>query len=207
MTPDASNIRIEAGDTFMLITTLAMTDLGARRQSMVDAIRGLFGARPTPADFTSTWPDLNEVNTSPADEPAASEPESQASAGDEDFRWRRHPQLRSDKAMTISYSERRARRMAVKGLYFAHNGEVDEAFVHFLQAVTEYDIDLTELPSFWKLTRRAILAAADAYEVVGRYRDAAAIQARVRTELRPRNVVPLRPVEDIASARRTVGGD
>jgi hypothetical protein len=97
--------------------------------------------------------------------------------------------------------------MAVKGLYFAHNGEVDEAFVHFLQAVTEYDIDLTELPSFWKLTRRAILAAADAYEVVGRYRDAAAIQARVRTELRPRNVVPLRPVEDIASARRTVGGD
>jgi hypothetical protein len=190
----------------MLITTMAMTDLSVRRQSMLDAIRRLFGARPATIDFTATWPILAEVGASPVVEPELPEPGEQEPGASEDFRWRRHPQLRNDQAMTISYEERHARKVAVKGLYFAHNGDIDEAFACFLQAVSEYDVDLTELPPFWKMTRGAILAAADAYEVVGRYREAAAIQARVRTELRPRNVVPLRPAGDDVPARRSVGG-
>jgi hypothetical protein len=92
-------------------------------------------------------------------------------------------------------------------LYAAHKGDVEEAFLQFLQAVSEAAIDLTAMPSFWQMPRGAIVAAAEAYDRVGRLREASALQARVRTELRPRNVVPMRHPAAPVSSKRSSGSE
>jgi hypothetical protein len=187
----------------MLMSNLAMMDLGLRRRSVVDRLRDVFrhadekhGEFPADQELRVP-PDLEVI---PAPDVAEEE-----SVGD--YRWRRHPQLLNGSgASAISDEERLARRTAVRGLYCAHNGEIEEAFLHFVHALDESTIDLTELPSFWQMPRAAILSAADAYEFAGMHREAAVIQARVRTELRPRNVVPMKRPAPNSSPRRTANG-
>ena len=187
----------------MLMSNLAMMDLGLRRRSVLDQLRDVFrrtdehqGVLPLIQDLGAQLdlvaiPDVLDADVN--------------SPGD--YRWRRHPQLlNTSPTSTISDDERRARKTAVRGLYCAHNGEIEEAFLHFVHAIDEAIIDLTEMPSFWQMPRAAILAAADAYEVAGQHREAAMIQARVRTELRPRNVVPMTRSASTPAPRRTASG-
>jgi len=65
-----------------------------------------------------------------------------------------------------------------------------EARSAFAQAAVDPSIDLTDLAGFWQLSRSAMLIAAVAYEDVERFRDAAALSARVRTRYRPRALTP-----------------
>ena len=191
----------------MLISNMAMMDLGMRRKSILDRARDLLGFSDGPI------PSQPETFNQPEPQPvlvAVAEPMELIESADmsHDFRWRRHPQLlRESIATEMSDEERQARKIAIRGLYCAHNGELDEAFLHFVHALGEFRIDLTEMPAFWQMPRGAILGVADAYESVGRYREASMIQARVRTELRPRNVVPMRSARTSPTLRRSAVGD
>jgi hypothetical protein len=187
----------------MLMSNLALMDLGMRRRSMFDRLRNIFWqADESHEDHLSIRDGLVSPDLAVVPNPEESDVETVG-----DYRWRRHPQLlNGSTASTISDEERLARRAAVRGLYCAHNGGIEEAFLHFVHALDESTIDLTEMPSFWQMPRAAILAAAEAYEVAGKLREAAVIQARVRTELRPRNVVPMKRSATDSSPRRTANG-
>lgn len=122
-----------------------------------------------------------------------------------DHKWRRHPQLRAYEA-PISEDVREGRRKAVRGLYAARAGAIDVATEHFTLAAQCADVDLTAVPGFWNLTRGQMQAAVDAYEAVGRYRDAAALDAHISTIFRPslvgasqQPIVPRRPQRKVVS--------
>jgi hypothetical protein len=83
--------------------------------------------------------------------------------------------------------ERRARAAAFRALLLARQRRHGEAAGAFAEALTlEPTLDLTETPTFWDLERTAHLAAADAYEAVGRTRDAMTLRGRVELRFRPR---------------------
>jgi hypothetical protein len=102
------------------------------------------------------------------------------------FRWRRHPQLRNPNGASLPQNLREARAHAVRALYAARAGDLNAARRAFALAAAEPTLDLCDVPGFWKLPRRAMLAAVDAYEEAGRLRDASALSARIRTMFRPR---------------------
>jgi hypothetical protein len=123
------------------------------------------------------------------------------------FRWRRHPQLRGDRATaSLSDSERAARLAAVRGVFAARDGELELAADYFCEAVREPAIDLAEVPGFWRLSRAGMTAAIDAYEAAGRHRDAAAMSARIRTVFRPRLVREPRRIAARAASRKVSSG-
>lgn len=101
-----------------------------------------------------------------------------------DHKWRRHPQLREYRA-PISEDVRMARTEAVRGLCAARSNATEVAITHFVKAASCDDVELTAVPGFWKLTRGQMQIAVDAYEQVGRYRDAAALDAHISTIFRP----------------------
>lgn len=109
-----------------------------------------------------------------------------------DFRWRRHPQLRqrfeTGPAADPHDVERGARSAAVRGLFLARGARFDDARASFAAGAAESSVDLTAIPGFWDLPRAGMLAAVDAYDDVGRFRDAAALGARIRLTYRPRSV-------------------
>lgn len=110
-------------------------------------------------------------------------------------KWRRHPQLREYRP-AISDDVRTARHEAVRGLCAARAGASDVALNHFSIAARCEQVDLTAVPGFWKLTRGQMQMAVEAYEKVGRYRDAAALDAHIATIFRPSLVgVKLQPVQ------------
>lgn len=113
---------------------------------------------------------------------------------DGSFKWRRHPQLRDRHGVPTDQSPEEfrqgARAAATRGLFLARSERLGEARAAFAQAAADTSIDLTELPGFWQLSRGAMLVAAIAYEDVERYRDAAALSARIRTRYRPRALPP-----------------
>jgi len=110
------------------------------------------------------------------------------------FRGRRHPQLRGERAVdSLSESERQARLAAVRGVFAAREGNFDAAAEFFLMAAREPRIDFGEVPGFWRLPRRAMQAAIDAYEEAGRLREASAMTARIRIVFRPRPLRQPRP--------------
>lgn len=88
-----------------------------------------------------------------------------------------------------SPDERRAWAIAHRGLARAREGRIDEARDDFATAATlDPRLDLTTLPGFWRLSQAAHQAAVEAYEMAGRYPDAAALTATVRAMFRPRPV-------------------
>lgn len=107
------------------------------------------------------------------------------------MKWRRHPALLS--THQPADTARAARRDAVRGLFAARSGALNVATTHFARAAACPEIDLATIPGFWQLDRAAMLAAVEAYEQVERFRDAAALAARIRTELRPRILSPASP--------------
>lgn len=107
------------------------------------------------------------------------------------MKWRRHAQLRELPASLLDTAERRARQQAVRGLYAACAGDLVDAEARFTDAVAHEDIDLSEIPGFWTLSRGAMMTAVHAYENAGRLRDASALSAQIRTRFRPRVLAPV----------------
>lgn len=134
----------------------------------------------THVDDAPTEPILRIVEPEPA---PASQPAS--------HRWRRHPQLLTQPGSDLTSDEREARHEAVRGLFAARAGALGCAGEHFTRAARCEAIDLTAIPGFWQLERRAMSVAVDAYEAAGRIRDASALNARIRSMYRPRALSPL----------------
>lgn len=87
----------------------------------------------------------------------------------------------------LAKHEQRARVLALRGLSQARDGEYERAQTTFASAARlDPRLDLTLLPSFWDLPRRAHEAAISALHDAGRRRDAAALAATVKTRFRPR---------------------
>ncbi|MEA2584682.1 MAG: hypothetical protein QOF33_2767 [Thermomicrobiales bacterium] len=100
--------------------------------------------------------------------------------------------------IVLTADERRARAIALRGLSQSRAHRFDSARASFIEA-TEMDpaLDLAKLPDFWRLPLGAQQAAIEAYEHVGRRRDAAALTAAVRSTFRPKLFRP-RPVPHAA---------
>lgn len=147
---------------------------------------------PVPMRFPDSSP---EMTTVPAD------------SVDARFRWRRHPQLRdrpvASQDRSNGVAQRDARSSAARGVRLARSERLDEARVALAKAASDETIDLTAIPGFWDLSRRAMLIACAAYDDVERFRDAAALAAHIRTTYRPRAVAPL---STTWSRRKVVAG-
>jgi hypothetical protein len=183
----------------MLMSHMAMMDLGARQDTLLARIRGavarFFG-------FGDVPPELADVLRP---EPRAVAPATRAvtplrvhvvsdvaaTTNSESLRWRRHPQLRDRPTSALPANEREARGQAVRGLYAARAGDLEAARHFFSLAATEHAVDLCQIPGFWNLPRAAMLAAVAAYEDAGRVREASALGARIRTMFRPRALTPV----------------
>ena len=184
----------------MLLSEMAIMDLRVRRKSLLAVLQCWF--RSSRAVASRQEESALALLPRPI-------PESELTGGElsGEYRWRRHPQLLRNPVSSLPDDERRARKIAVQGLYCAHNGEIDEAFILFTESLAKCAIDLTKLPTFWQMPRAALLAIVDVYEQAGQLREASTLRARIRTELRPRIVVPLPRVSDDEPRQRSVGGD
>ena len=180
----------------MIMTEFAMMDPGPTGNSMLaKCYRALahffgFGDPATPRDVAmpafedfpaheSSAPVLKLVETESISTPKSS------------HRWRRHAQLLDRPTSSLPDQERQARHHAIRGLFAAQQGDLPAAEHHFALAATCDRIDLCEIPGFWNLDRSAITTAIRAYEAAGRLRDASALNARMRTRLRPRAIPPV----------------
>lgn len=126
-------------------------------------------------------------------------PSPNASTQHPSHKWRRHPQLRAYES-PLPDAVRDGRHDAVRGLFAAREGALDVATQHFTLAAQCEEVDITAVPGFWNLTRGQMQTAVDAYEAVGRHRDAAALDAHIATIFRPslvgaslQPIVPQRP--------------
>lgn len=150
------------------------------------AVGSLTSARltPLPAPRQGVAPRSQPRSTMrrPA-EPAEPAPEPEG----EPYRWRRHPQLRRVPAGEPADSSS----LAMRGVALARSGRCEDASAAFALAARERECDITAIPGFWSISRRAMQGAVVAYEDAGRFRDAAALEARIRTTLRPRALAPL----------------
>lgn len=121
-------------------------------------------------------------------------------------KWRRHPQLREYHA-PMPEDIRVARHEAVRGLCAARAGATEVAIQHFALAAQCDEVELTAVPGFWELSRGQMQTAVYAYEQVGRYRDAAALDAHIATIFRPSLVgarlQPIQPRESHKQAAST----
>jgi hypothetical protein len=89
--------------------------------------------------------------------------------------------------IVLTAEERRARAIALRGLCQSRAHRFDAAYASFVEAILmDPRLDLAKLPDFWRLPSGAHQAAIEAYEQVGRRRDAAALTASVRTTFRPK---------------------
>jgi hypothetical protein len=89
--------------------------------------------------------------------------------------------------IVLTPDERRARAIALRGLCQSRAHRFDAARASFVEAtLMDPKLDLAKMPDFWRLPSGAHQAAIEAYEQVGRRRDAAALTAAVRTTFRPK---------------------
>lgn len=176
----------------MLMTHLAILDAGEPEPGLFHRLRDhilrFFGLDATDTiDTTDVAPEPRHDDlaiTEPILRLVSMEPQiAERSAG---FRWRRHPQLLKANTPDLPSDQRGARHDAVRGLYAARAGALEVARDHFARAAACSEIDLSAIPGFWQLSRSAMMTAVDAYEQVERIRDAAALNAQIRTMYRPR---------------------
>lgn len=183
----------------MLTTHLAMHESDSSRPGLLERLgrqlADFFGLADEPDVISSAapvrkpMPPVDDTPTEPILQIVSTEPEvidRRAS-----LKWRRHPQLLGSSPSDLPPNEREARHEAVRGLFAARAGALDCAARHFSEAARCEDIDLSAIPGFWLLDRAAMATAVDAYEHVGRIRDASALNARIRTMLRPRALTPM----------------
>ncbi|MGC4190620.1 MAG: hypothetical protein QM589_05200 [Thermomicrobiales bacterium] len=105
------------------------------------------------------------------------------------FRWRRHPALLKSRTTPMPLDEeQQARLAAVRGVLAARAGDLETASAWFTEAAQDLGIRFQVVPGFWGCTRGGMEAAVAAYEAAGRFRDAAALAATIRTRYRPRMV-------------------
>jgi hypothetical protein len=94
---------------------------------------------------------------------------------------------------SLTPREQKARVVALRGLSQARDGELDAARQTFGDAIRlDPELDLSRLPSFWKLPRQTHDCVIEALYDADRSRDAASIIADLRTRFRPR-LLPNRP--------------
>jgi hypothetical protein len=135
-------------------------------------------------------PDLtNEFAFAPAPEPVAMEAPPVLAVVEDAAPAAEKVTDTTARVITLSPTERRSRAIALRGLAQARGQRYDAAFASFLEAATmDESIDFAKLPDFWKLPREAHQAAIEAYERVGRNRDAAQLTAVVRETFRPKMI-------------------
>lgn len=129
-------------------------------------------------------PSLRKPGPSSGESPLRLMPSTTATKQQSSHKWRRHPQLRAYEA-PLTEDVRQGRHEAVRGLFAARAGATEVATRHFTIAAQCPELDLTAVPGFWNLTRGQMQTAVNAYEAVGRYRDAAALDAQIATIFRP----------------------
>lgn len=197
----------------MLMTDLAVRELEGRRDSVVDHCRrmlvSIFGRSSDhhlPKAVTRRQPRTLRSMPSMAPPAGASmriiaTSRTAATPVETDMRWQRHPQLRSQQPprATVSGVERASRLEAERAMILARGGKLAEAVEAFKTAASDPAVDLCALPGFWDMSRGSMMTAVRAYEQVGRLRDAAALEARIRHLLRPRALKPT------AGAARRIG--
>jgi hypothetical protein len=176
----------QRGPTGMLVSDLACREMEDRSRSVLDWMTGVIRA----------WlrrPAANQVTVAETDilpEPLAPLPVVPALTEDR-FRWRKHPMLLERDATgqaDLNDPGRGASAAATRGLFLARSGRFDDASEAFTIAAREGSIDLTAIPGFWELPRGGMLAAVEAYEATGRFREAASLSARVRLKFKLRLV-------------------
>ena len=183
----------------MLVSEFAMMDPGPTGDSLLmkcsRLVARFFGFGEEPA----RTPRHTDIRVNPPIRMAEPQPAApiqlaesrQPESTTPDFRWRRHQQLLNRPASTLPDEERHARHHAVRALYAAREGALACAEEHFTRAASCDNVDLAEVPGFWSLPRAAMMTAVRAYEANDRLRDASALNARIRTHLRPREISPL----------------
>jgi hypothetical protein len=96
----------------------------------------------------------------------------------------------------LSPAEQRARVVALRGLSQARAGE-QTAVATFQEALRlDPSLDLTKLPSFWKMPGTVHDAVIEALEREGRDREVATLIADLRTRFRPRLLPRREPASD-----------
>lgn len=193
----------------MIMTQFAMMDPGPAGSSWIArccrAVSSFFGFGDAPH---RTKPEETTGERGLPAPPASLEAVPTPPAPVSSLKWRRHEQLRHRPASTLPDEERVARQDAVHGLYAAHAGQLDDALTFFTRAAGCEAVDLAEVPGFWQLPRNAMLTAVDAYEATNRFRDASALGARIRKELRPRVLGPVpRNVTELPSGHVRLTGN
>lgn len=189
----------------MLMSDMAVRELEHGRETFFDSCRrvllSVFGrtsnhrlpshVRPAPASHRASRPATAHsvpLKVMPAPRANANAPDDQSPQP-----WRRHPQLRKphQPAAAMPVSQRSARLEAERGMILARGGKLAEAVEAFTTAASDQRIDLAALPGFWDLPRQGMMSAVRAYEQTKRFRDAAALEARIRHTLRPRSIRPM----------------
>lgn len=199
----------------MIMTDLAVRDLEMRSETLLDrcrrALLDVFGRssdHQLPQEVANlTRPALRAVPASPpASESLRIVGTTEASVDAPQKRWQRHPQLRARQAEAAPMpgTVRAARLAAERGVLLARGRKLIEAGEAFTTAAQDESVDLATLPGFWDLPRNGMLVAVQAYERVGRLRDAAALEARIRHLYRPRAI---KPIPAARPSRMTASGD
>jgi len=203
----------------MLISQAAIFDLDSRQQTVQRRWTNLFArllgrsrveetAVSLHDDVRPEVPALRIVTSEPV---AADIPPNTLAQEDAPrrFPWRRHPRLLAEQydEHRISESERIARLAAVRGIFAAREGKLDVARHFLTEAAAHPAIAFEDVPGFWGLSQQRLVVAVDAYEAAGRLRDAAALNARIRSRYRLRAVETAPRELTALSLRRAASGD
>jgi hypothetical protein len=89
----------------------------------------------------------------------------------------------------LTVAEQKARAAAVRGLVNARDGRFDKARALFGEALShDPALDLTQIPTFWKLPRGGQDAAVEAYQDVGMQKEAKILSSNLNYHFRPKLV-------------------
>jgi hypothetical protein len=89
----------------------------------------------------------------------------------------------------LTVGERKARAAAVRGLVNARDGRFDKARALFSEALShDPTLDLTHIPTFWKLPRGGQDAAVEAYQDSGMIKEAKILSSNLNYHFRPKLV-------------------
>jgi hypothetical protein len=186
----------------MILSDVAIIDLRLQQRALAASLTALihWPRRRSNAALAFECASINSPSPAPI-APAPIESELIASPTTEElrFRWRRHPRLRAltaEKAQ-LDPEEQQARRAAVRGLMLAREHDYAAAQTAFTEAAHCPELDLTTIPTFWRLTRAGQDAATQAYQEVGRDRDALVLATALDSTFRPHPLPALQAGGDL----------
>ncbi len=89
----------------------------------------------------------------------------------------------------LTVAEQKARAAAVRGLVNARDGRFDKARALFGEALShDPGLDLSQIPTFWKLPRGGQDAAVEAYQDAGMQKEAKVLSSNLNYHFRPKLV-------------------